>query len=205
MGTDAFVSPQPYPLNRYEEGWQKNPFTLKTAPVAIQKESFAKDLTLGSVYKFDDVTTVVVVNTKTRERKSLKENEASLTGMMIKSVHLETARKDTYVEIAQGTDTAILRYDESFLKQVGSHPAQAQPNPNGGGAPNPGIVNNAANNNGGVPNNGLPPLPIVPNTGNPPPSVNRPLMNNGNQPPAAGANIPAPVRRRLLTTPVPSN
>jgi hypothetical protein len=204
MGTDAFVAPQPYPLNRYEEGWQKNPFTLKTAAVAIQKESFAKDLTLGSVYKFDDVTTVVVVNTKTRERKSLKENEASLTGMMIKSVHLETARKDTYVEIAQGTDTAILRYDESFLKQVGSHPAQAQPNPNGG-APNPGIVNNAANNNGGVPNNGLPPLPIVPNTGNPPPPVNRPLMNNGNQPPAAGANIPAPVRRRLLTTPVPSN
>ncbi len=204
MGTDAFVAPQPYPLNRYEEGWQKNPFTLKTAAVAIQKESFAKDLTLGSVLKFDDVTTVVVVNTKTRERKSLKENEASLTGMMIKSVHLETARKDTYVEIAQGNDTAILRYDESFLKQVGSHPAQAQPNPNGG-APNQGIVNNAANNNGGVPNNGLPPLPIVPNTGNPPPPVNRPLMNNGNQPPAGGANIPAPVRRRLLTTPVPSN
>ncbi len=209
MGTDAFIAPAPYPLSRYEEGWQKNPFTLKTAPVAITKESFAKDLTLGSVYQFNDITTVVVVNTKTRERKSLRENETSPTGMVIKSVHLENSRKDTYVEVTQANDTAILRYDESFLKGLASHAGQPQPVPNSG-VPQSGIVNN-----GVVQNNALPPLPIVPNATNPPPGMppvnrgpqfNGALMgNNGNQPQGGGANIPAPVRRRLLTTPVPSN
>ncbi|WP_075089973.1 hypothetical protein [Verrucomicrobium spinosum] len=81
LGSDVeaqqtFVPPEPFPAEKYENGWRKNPFTLKTAPVAIQRESFAKNLALGSMYDdAEGVTCVVVVNTKTRERTRLKGQE----------------------------------------------------------------------------------------------------------------------------------
>lgn len=40
---DTFQPPKAYPAARYEAGWNMNPFTLKTAPVALAKASFAED------------------------------------------------------------------------------------------------------------------------------------------------------------------
>ncbi|WP_075090760.1 hypothetical protein [Verrucomicrobium spinosum] len=45
----AFEPPQRHPQSRYEQDWARNPFTLKTAPVAIESQSFAKDLALGGI------------------------------------------------------------------------------------------------------------------------------------------------------------
>ncbi len=68
----AFTPPERYPVDRYESEWNKNPFTLKTAPIAVTKASFAENLAIGSYYGSKDKPTVTVVNTKTGERTRLQ-------------------------------------------------------------------------------------------------------------------------------------
>ena len=124
-----FIAPKSYPVDRYEQGWQKNPFTLKTAPVAVAKESFAKDLSLAGISSDPGGTTVVLVNTKTREYTRLKNDEPATNGMKVKSVHDADRRSEMSVELELGNETAEVRVDETFLKQVAaSRGAPAMPN-----------------------------------------------------------------------------
>jgi hypothetical protein len=205
---EDFLPPESYPVDRYEAGWRKNPFTLKTAPVAIQKESFAKDLVLGSVFTIDGETSVVVVNTKTRERIKLVNDQPSSTGMKVKSTSVQDTRKDTFVEVELGGDVASLRYDENFQKQLAAQGAQPQApavvpvNPVNGNVGNTQQTMNGATNNN------------APGTLLPPPNVPRPVVPSNARPglpkagptaPGAPGNVPTPVRRRLLTAPTASN
>lgn len=123
---EQFAPPEAHPLKHFDVIWKKNPFTLKTAPAAIQKESFAKDLVLGSMVQFGKETIVVVVNTKTRERTELVTGEAAANGMKIKSANLQETRQDSSVEIEKGGEVAVLHYDESFLKQLAASNAAAE-------------------------------------------------------------------------------
>jgi hypothetical protein len=196
-GAEDFAPPKAYPVERYVEGWMKNPFTLKTAPVAVQRESFAKDLVLGSITKIGDAAKVVVINTKTHVRTPLSDGEDSASGMRIKSVHLEDSRKDTFVEIEAGAESAVLRYDEGVLKAQASH--QNQP----GNSNQPVVANNgavmappmpgAANNNPAVRTN----FTAVPNgTVSPPPMGGMPSQVHG-------AGVPTVPKRRMLNVPTP--
>lgn len=145
----TFVPPEPFPEEKYENGWRKNPFTLKTAPVAIQRESFAKNLALGSMYDdAEGVTCVVVVNTKTRERTRLKGQEPAANGMRVTESVIADTRRDSYAVVVSGGEKATLRYDTAFLKQMaagqgGGATTQAPPHGKGqkqapnGGAPDP--------------------------------------------------------------------
>ncbi|MEI6536382.1 MAG: hypothetical protein WCN98_13630, partial [Verrucomicrobiaceae bacterium] len=124
---EEFVPPKPYASSRYETGWQKNPFTLKTTPVAIQKTSFASDLTLAGVRQSEDDTTVILANTKTREYTRLKNAEPASNGMKVKSVHLQGKRSDTYVELENGGEIAVVHYDEHFLSIMAGQTSSPQP------------------------------------------------------------------------------
>lgn len=195
-----FTAPAPYPVDRYEAGWNTNPFTLKTAAVAIQKESFAKDLFLGGMYQFGQEITVILVNSKTRERIRLVSTKTSPNGMRIKSATILNSLRDSYAEIEKGGEVAIIRHDEKLQKQLasqnqapGTDPNQSAANGsinvtiNGSGSGKINVANAPATSRGGAPQ-----LPGGPgNTaGNP----------NTDVPTPPGRNSP-PQRRRLLTAP----
>lgn len=192
---EDFHQPQPYGADRYEAVWMKNPFTLKTAPAAVVKESFAKDLAISSIFTLEDDTTVNVVNTKTREQMRFS-NKEERKGMKIKSVNVRDTRGETSVELESGGETAVLKYDESYIKIAGTNAGQPKAlNPNQmlpGGVP-------------GAP--GMQPVPVAqpggqPLNGNRPPNVPLPQPVGVAQPFNA-PNVPSPPMRRQLTAPTP--
>ncbi len=201
-----FAEPQAHPINRYEAGWKKNPFTLKTAPVAMQKESFAKDLALAGWRQAGEDNIVILVNTKTREYLRLKNQESAADGTKVKTAHLQDRRADTFVELERNNETAVVRYDESFLKQMAAQGAAAKPNPHMAmtGQNNPGLARTSVNTmpprTGLAPNitppgiQGARPV-IVPQAPSPPqPQSNATPANN----------TPTIQRRRLNTLPQPT-
>lgn len=223
---ETFVPPQPFPAEKYENGWRKNPFTLKTAPVALQRESFAKNLALGSMYDdAEGVTCVVVVNTKTRERTRLKGQEPGANGMRVMESVIADTRRDSYAVVVSGGEKATLRYDTAFLKQMaagqgGGMTTQTQSNgtgqkppPNGGAPDAATAAMNMANmeqDQSGAPQ---PPPGAY---GQPPPQgANAGMMNGGGAPtplppgirplpgqtPNMGAGRPNIPSRRRLTVP----
>jgi hypothetical protein len=115
---ERFLPPSAHPVERYEPGWKKNPFTLKTAPLPVEVQSFAKDLAIGSMYQVGNETTVVVVNTKTRERTILRNGDSAGNGMRVKLASIKDTRKESSAIVELGGQEATLRYDTSYLKQI---------------------------------------------------------------------------------------
>lgn len=115
-----FQPPQAYDVHRYEAGWNKNPFTLKTVAPVVETESFARDLAIGTYYGDSANPTIIVVNTKTNERTSLRQDQPSASGMNLRSVSLGSSRKDVVAEITLGSETASIRYNDSYVKQMAS-------------------------------------------------------------------------------------
>ncbi len=204
-----FTEPQAHPVNRYEAGWKKNPFTLKTAPVAVNKESFAKDLALAGWRQAGDDTTVILVNIKTREYSRLKNQEPATDGTKVKAAHLMDRRADTFVELERNSETAVVRYDESFLHQMAAQGAAAKPNHQMAmrGQNNPGMklpsapmtqpqkVSAPNNTPGGIP--GAQPGVAPPAFNLQPPQLPQPGASPAN-------NVPTVQRRRLNTLPQPT-
>ncbi|MBB5030752.1 hypothetical protein [Prosthecobacter vanneervenii] len=116
---ETFEAPKAYPIDRYEAGWNKNPFTLKTAPTVLDQDSFAKDLAIGSYFGDAKDPTVVVVNTKTGKRTSLRKSQGEgKDGMQLKALKIGSSRKDAVAEITMGSQTAEVKFDNDYLKQV---------------------------------------------------------------------------------------
>lgn len=224
-----FVPPQAYPQERYEQGWQKNPFTLKTAPPAVQQESFAKDLALGSISGTSDNPTVVLVNTKTRERTPIRGFDGEANGIKIVSVQSEGARKDRYVELEFAGTKAQVHFDENLIKTASATVQAGQPKAGApaGGAIQPGGQPGAAGaarmgnsmqgyqpptaSTGGMnPINMAKGPTALPNTAPPPPvstglppGVNVPVVP-GQQPVAGSEPAPVVQRRRFNNVPQPA-
>jgi hypothetical protein len=144
---EAFAPPQAYPLDRYEAGWSKNPFTLKTAPVALAQKSFAEDLAIGSYYGAKENPTVVIVNVKTKKRWPLQMGQTAENGMMLSGVSITSSRRDTMVEVKLNGETAELRFDDSFIKEMAVPTPGAGPGSNGAGPGAGRETVNAANPN----------------------------------------------------------
>lgn len=205
---EPWAPPTPFPEQRYENGWRKNPFTLKTAPVAIQRESFAKNLALGSMYDdVDGVTSVVIVNTKTRERSRLRGQEPAANGMRVEESVIADTRRDSYAVVVMGGEKATLRYDEAFLKQMA---AGGGSSPTGAGA-----AQRHSNANGADPSGEGQSAPVTTMNGAPPmgggaTAPNTPMSNvsgGGPAPTPSGVRTPYPngrptiANRRRLTAP----
>ena len=115
---EVFTPPRQYPADRYEAGWNKNPFTLKSAPPLLETASFAKDFVIGAYYGDATDPTVVLVNTKTQERIRLKKNQVAANGMTLGIVKLGGGRKEIYAEVKLGPETAQIHYDSGYLRQL---------------------------------------------------------------------------------------
>jgi hypothetical protein len=128
QGQTAFKPPQVYDVRRYEPGWNKNPFTLKTAPASVTNATFAKDLAIGAFYGSLEDPTIVLVNTKTHERMRLKQGQRSRSGITLDEVNLGVSRGESFVEVrASGGETALVRFDEGYLRQVAASAAKSTP------------------------------------------------------------------------------
>lgn len=114
----VFQPPVPHDVQRYEAGWNKNPFTLKTLPPVVESVSFAADLAIATYYGDSAAPTIIIVNTKTTERTSLKQGQPAPNGMQLRSVKLGSSHKDLVVEVTLGSETAAIRYNDSYLKQM---------------------------------------------------------------------------------------
>lgn len=114
----TFQPPVPHDVQRYEAGWNKNPFTLKTVAPVAEQASFAADLTIGTYFGDSADPTIIIVNTKTNERTSLKQGQPAANGMNLSSFKLGTSRKDMVVQVKLGTETAAIRYNDSYVKQM---------------------------------------------------------------------------------------
>ncbi|MDP1589237.1 MAG: hypothetical protein Q8M07_15920 [Prosthecobacter sp.] len=132
----AFEPPQAHDVRRYEAGWNKNPFTLKTAPAPVTNAAFTKDLAIGAFYGSLEDPTIVLVNTKTHERMRLKKGQRSSSGITLDEVNLGVSRGESFVEVrASGGETALVRFDEGYLRQLAANaakntpPASAPPQP----------------------------------------------------------------------------
>ena len=218
-----FQPPVPYDVQRYEAGWNKNPFTLKTAAPVVEQASFAADLTIGTYFGDSADPTIVIVNTKTNERTSLKQGRPAANGMKLSSVNLGASRKDVLAQVTLGTETADIRYNDTYVKQMAAAettkapPMQQSIQPGGQlkiptpqNPSQPGRVSPP----GGAPATAPPPAqataPINPGRPGfvPPPVNGRAPLNAVNPPPAPslvsqsaavqGAS-PVPVRRRLIS------
>lgn len=207
---EAFVPPAAYPLDRYEAGWNKNPFTLKTAPVVAASASFAADLAIGSYYGDADNPTVVIVNTKTNKRIPLKKGVADSSGMKLNSIVYGSSRKDVTADVSLGPETATLHFNDSYTKQIASAESAKAP-----AAPQPGLQGQQTRppqggNPAGQNQRPVVPVPPLPNQGAAaqPPGVTG--MQGGAQAPFAQPAFPAgqqPINgasRVAQTSPQPS-
>jgi len=123
----VFTPPKAYSVDRYEAGWSKNPFTLKTAPAAVETVSFAKDFAIGAYYGDSENPTVIIVNTKTHDRFKLKNGEPAANGMLLKSVKFGSTRNKTTAQVRLGAETSELHFDDNYMKQVASTQATRAP------------------------------------------------------------------------------
>lgn len=133
---ETFIPPKAYPVARYEAGWGKNPFTLKTAPAVVASVSFAKDLAIAGISGDTGNPTVTIVNTKTHERFRLKLGQPADNGMVLRDVKRAATRKDSFAEVVLGGETSKLTYDSSYLTQVASTSSARAPAPGAPNAPN---------------------------------------------------------------------
>jgi len=223
LAQDQFVPPQRYPVDRYEANWNKNPFTIKTAPVALAKASFAENLAIGSYYGATDAPTIVVVNTKTGERTPLKAGAES-NGMKLKSVSIQASRKETTAEVTCGGETAKLRFDDAYVRQAAARSGNQEPARGGlaqsnapltpGAIPNPAAARVASPAmGGGVPSAGNPALALGGQTTPNSPAFQRRTSLNGpvvppsviTPPPSSASRVirTAPARR-ILSAPPPA-
>lgn len=160
---DTFKVPERYDAKRYEADWARNPFTLETAPVAAPDNPFAKDLAVASFYGDKANPTVVVVNTKTHQRYTLRKGKESEQGWKLGEVQLGASRQNISAEIWMGNERAVLNYDSEYVRALASTAPQGAPGAAVGKRPGvPGPVPAAP---------GSIPMPRQPQDGRMPPAV----------------------------------
>jgi hypothetical protein len=123
---DEKAIPDAFPVARYEASWNKNPFLLKTAAIAQIQESWAKDYVLTSLAEIDGVFRASIKNKVTGESKRLVQGKEGDSEFKIVTVNLQPNKKESSVQIAKGSETADLKYDETQMTAQG-RPAQGQP------------------------------------------------------------------------------
>lgn len=119
----TFTPPAAYNIQRYESGWEKNPFTLKTTPAVVTGPSFAADIAVAGISGDSANPTITLVNVKTHERFRLKTGGKAGNGMSVVRVRRGTTHKETVVEVSLGPEVNEVRYDDGYLRQVAGRAA----------------------------------------------------------------------------------
>ncbi|MDR2463097.1 MAG: hypothetical protein LBD30_04880 [Verrucomicrobiales bacterium] len=118
------VIPSAYPVERYEPLWKKSPFALSSAAVMeAPPAGFADSLALTGVLKIGDEVLVAVMDKVTKERQMLSAKAGEQSVWVEKLEFSDEAPSKVAVTLKKGADSAVLRYDMDYLKQVAAMPA----------------------------------------------------------------------------------
>ncbi len=215
--------PQAYSADRYSGTWGKNPFLIEVAKPTVNAVSFAQDWALtGLTARPNGEAVAYIRNKQTQDFKRVKK-EPDADGFQLVSANPNPDRKIASVEIAKGSETATLKYDETAAAPanpgVSRIPVPGQPlvpggqpvpgQPNRPGAPAPGNRRPVLPNQGqaimGVPGQPHPGQPGVAHPGGVPlpnavprnPVSRRRILI----PPAADADPNAQTNGQLQTQP----
>ncbi len=110
---DADPIPQAYGIERYQASWDKNPFLLKTTPIAQPTVNWGQDWTLAGMSSFNGKIRVSIRNKQTNEFKRISNDEKPGEEFRLVRTQFSRNRKDALVVIAKGNQEAELKYDEN--------------------------------------------------------------------------------------------
>lgn len=202
---DEKVIPQAFDEGRYQTTWNSNPFLRKTVVVAGPRVDWSQDWALAGMYKSTTGKIIISMqNKQTSEFKKVTSDDGADSEFRLVKANFNRNRTEASAEIAKGSETATLKYDDNLtskpvtinntLRPAGGAPGQ--PGAPGSPAVRPGQPANATAPGGARP--GMPQQPGMP-VANP----------NAIQPGPAGGPTAAPApptisrRRQLIPAPVP--
>lgn len=200
--------PQAYAIERYQASWDKNPFLLKTTPIAQPTVNWGQDWTLAGMSSFNGKIRVSIRNKQTNEFKRISNDEKPGEEFRLVRTHFSRNRKDALAVIAKGNQEAELKYDENAAPVTINNTTRA---PSGANAAAPGAPGNpglpqpgraAAPNTTSLPRGPSPGLPGAQPTS---PVPSQPGLIQPNLPGAQPAAPAAPTisrRRQLIPAPV---
>ncbi|SKB02932.1 hypothetical protein SAMN02745166_03716 [Prosthecobacter debontii] len=198
-GEEATI-PQAYGDNRYEATWKSNPFLRKTVVIAGPKVDWSADWALAGMYRSTTgKVTVSLQNKQTGEFKRVTSDAKPEDEFRIVKANFNRNRNEASVDIARGSETATLKYDDNLsskpvtVANTFKAPTGQPGTPNAAGRPGQPVN---ATPPGAVPNAGMP------GAANTPAAVNRPNITPGpvGQPPTAA---PPTISRRRQLIPAP--
>lgn len=206
--------PVPYAVSRYESAWSKNPFLRKTVVIAGPVENFGKDWALNGMAEYDGKVRVTMINKQTGEHKHVTNQDPPDAEFRLIKANFNRNRSDASAEIAKGTETATITYDENLTaKPITINNTQRGPAAGGGvpgavnaGGVRPGQPQQVRPGPGGTPTTvrgagGVQAVVTPPGAVNP----GVPQVPNGPQPPTAtqAVNAPPTISRRRQLVPAP--
>ena len=157
---DGPAIPIPFDLSRYDSTWDKNPFLLKTAPVAQTTVNWGQDWALSSMSKYSGKIRISIRNKQTNEVKRIYNEPKDGDEFRLVEANFNRSRKEASAKIAKGTEEAELKYDENVAPVTVNNTMRAaggQGQPGNLGAVNvPGAV---GGNRPGLPNVTKPVMP----------------------------------------------
>jgi hypothetical protein len=189
MATASDDIPLGYKTDRYQQVWERNPFTLVTPVAAQAKPKVFDKLVLLSWLNDGSKDVVFVQNTETNEVQKIT-TDANSDNLRLLAIHKAADPKLAEVVVSNGTDEGSIKFRMDVAATAPQQNAVAQP-----GAPTDG-VQNAQN-----------PVPVGPA----PALMSRQAQatQNGQQPARFGGNPPgtalppraSEARRKRITPP----
>jgi hypothetical protein len=126
------VIPVPYGPERYASAWDNNPFTRKVAAMAQPVVNWAQDWVLLSMYNNRGKVRVSIRNRQTSEIKRLGDGSSEQEYKLVKA-NFHRSRLEASAEVARGSETATIKYDENAApltinntNAAGNNPANGQ-------------------------------------------------------------------------------
>ncbi|MCA1963572.1 MAG: hypothetical protein LDL31_06475 [Prosthecobacter sp.] len=202
---DAEPIPRAFGIERYQASWEKNPFLLKTTPIAQPTVNWGQDWALAGMFSYNGRIRVSIRNKQTNEFERITNENESKGGFRLIKANFSRNRKEASVVIAKGSQEAELKYDDSAAPVTINNTMRAPAGANAaaGAVPQP----------GGVPQPGKPVSPTqaarpvvpgapvgLPGAGVQPAVVPQPGMVSPQPAPATPPSISR--RRQLIPAPV---
>jgi len=110
---DGPAIPIAFDLSRYESTWDKNPFLLKTTPIAQPTVNWGQDWALAGMFSHNGKVRISIRNKQTNELKRITNEPKDGDEFRLVEAKFNRSRKEASAKIAKGGEEAELKYDEN--------------------------------------------------------------------------------------------
>lgn len=115
---DEKVIPEAFDEGRYQTTWNSNPFLRKTVVVAGPRVDWSQDWALAGMYKSTSgKITISLQNKQTSEFKRVTSDDGADSEFRLVKANFNRNRTEASAEIAKGSETATLKYDDNLTSK----------------------------------------------------------------------------------------